>query len=77
MKFYISQKKIPLLQKDFQQYFEAADLIVADNMYEVLVPDGKSMIKLPHEAFSGRCYHKARLNLIDKEINWESYICRK
>jgi len=65
------------LEKDFQQYFEAADLIVADNMYEVLVPAGKRMIKLPHEAFSGRCYHKARLNLIDKEINWESYICRK
>ncbi len=62
---------------EFVPYFERAACIVADNMYEVIVPENKNMLKLPHEAFSGRCYHKARLNLIDKKINWESYICRK
>lgn len=62
---------------EFAPYFEAAELVIADNMYEVIVPKNKSMIKVPHEAFSGRCYHKARLNLIDKKINWESYICKK
>ena len=62
---------------DLAEYFERAQCIVADNMYEVIVPEGKKMLKLPHEAFSGRCYHKARLNLIDRKINWESYICRK
>ena len=57
--------------------FAQADLIVCDNMYLPIVPPGKKYIALPHEAFSGRCYHKARLNLIDKYIDWKSLICRK
>ena len=57
--------------------FAQADLIVCDNMYLPIVPSGKKYIALPHEAFSGRCYHKARLNLIDKYIDWKSLICRK
>ncbi len=56
---------------------EAFELIVADPMYEPIIPAGKKLIRLPHEAFSGRCYHRERLNLMDKKVNWENYICRK
>lgn len=64
-------------EKFIAKEFSKADLIVCDNMYLPIVPAGKRFIALPHEAFSGRCYHKARLNLIDKKNNWDSLICRK
>ncbi len=64
-------------EKDIAGEFAAAELIVCDNMYLPVVPAGRQYIALPHEAFSGRCYHKKRLNLIDKKINWEDHICRK
>ena len=65
------------LEKFLAQEFCKADLIVCDNMYLPIVPADKEFIALPHEAFSGRCYHRNRLNLIDKKINWENHICRK
>ena len=64
-------------EKFIAQEFCKADLIVCDNMYLPIVPADKEFTALPHEAFSGRCYHKNRLNLIDKKINWENHICRK
>ena len=65
------------MEKNIAQEFEKADLIVCDNMYLPIVLAEKEFIALPHEAFSGRCYHKNRLNLIDRKINWENHICRK
>jgi hypothetical protein len=64
-------------EKFIAQEFSKADLIVCDNMYLPIVPENKQYIALPHEAFSGRCYHKNRLNLINKYIDWKSLICRK
>ncbi len=64
-------------EKDIAAEFAKAELIICDNMYLPIVPAGKKYIALPHEAFSGRCYHKKRLNLIDKKIDWNSLICRK
>ena len=59
------------------QEFSKAELIVCDNMYLPIVPENRQYVALPHEAFSGRCYHRNRLNLIDKTIDWKSLICRK
>ena len=52
-------------------------MVIADNMYNPIIPSGCKVINIPHEAFSGRCYHKARLNLINKKVEWENHICRK
>lgn len=52
-------------------------LVIADNMYNPIIPGGCKVINIPHEAFSGRCYHKARLNLMDRKVEWENHICKK
>ena len=64
-------------EKVIAQEFGKADLIICDNMYLPIVPENREYIALPHEAFSGRCFHRNRLNLIDKVIDWKSLICRK
>ena len=53
------------------------ELVIADNMYEVIVPSTAQMLKIPHTAFSGRCYRKEQLNLIGRKIQWENLLCRK
>lgn len=69
------------LQCSTESEIEAAiadsDVVAADNMYEVIVPEGALMLKIPHTAFSGRCYRKQQLNLIDRKIDWENLLCRK
>ncbi|MBE6380243.1 MAG: oxidoreductase [Lentisphaerae bacterium] len=69
------------LQKNSETELELAiadaELVIADNMYEVIVPENAQMLKIPHTAFSGRCYRKQQLDLIDRTIDWESLLCRK
>ena len=47
---------------------EDVQLVVADPMYAPVISAGKKFLRLPHEAFSGRCYHRERLNLINKAM---------
>jgi hypothetical protein len=69
------------MQKNSEAEIESAladaELVIADNMYEVIVPSGSQMLKIPRTAFSGRCYRKEQLNLIGRKIQWENLLCRK
>jgi len=50
--------------------FAEASGVVADPMYAPVCPPDVPFFRLPHEAFSGRCYRKESLNLIDRSLPW-------
>ncbi len=50
--------------------FAASSGVIADPMYAPVCPPDVPFFRLPHEAFSGRCYRKESLNLIDRPLPW-------
>ena len=64
-------------EKELKNFFAGKSTVIADNMYNPIISSGSIVMNIPHEAFSGRCYHKARLNLVNRQIDWEKYLCRK
>lgn len=50
--------------------FAGAAGVIADPMYAPVCPPEVPFYRLPHEAFSGRCYRKESLNLIDRPLPW-------
>ena len=50
--------------------FAGASGVIADPMYAPVCPPDVPFYRLPHEAFSGRCYRKESLNLIDRPLPW-------
>ena len=50
--------------------FAASSGVIADPMYAPVCPPDVPFYRLPHEAFSGRCYRKESLNLIDRPLPW-------
>ena len=50
--------------------FSASSGVIADPMYAPVCPPEVPFHRLPHEAFSGRCYRKESLNLIDRPLPW-------
>ena len=67
------------IKQDYYSITESLDEddVVIDFYDYEIENENRQYIALPHEAFSGRCYHRNRLNLIDKTIDWKSLICRK
>ena len=50
--------------------FAGASGVIADPMYAPVCPPDLPFFRLPHEAFSGRCYRKESPNLIDRPLPW-------
>ena len=50
--------------------FAHASRVIADPMYAPVCPPDVPFLRLPHEAFSGRCYRKESLNLINRPLPW-------
>jgi len=50
--------------------FATSSGVIADPMYAPVCPPDVPFHRLPHEAFSGRCYRKESLNLIDRPLPW-------
>ena len=50
--------------------FAEASGVSADPMYAPVCPPDVPFFRLPHEAFSGRCYRKESLKLIDRPLPW-------
>ncbi len=50
--------------------FAASSGVIADPMYAPVCPPDVPFFRLPNEAFSGRCYRKESLNLIDRPLPW-------
>ncbi len=50
--------------------FAEASGVIADPMYAPVCQPDVPFFRLPHEAFSGRCYRKESLNLIDRPLPW-------
>ena len=48
-----------ILEKEIQK----SEIIIADPLFEPICK-GKRFVRLPHDAFSGRCFHKEAKNLI-------------
>ena len=44
--------------------------VIADPMYAPVCPAETPFLRLPHEAFSGRCYRKESPNLINRPLPW-------
>ncbi|MBR6101943.1 MAG: oxalate:formate antiporter [Ruminococcus sp.] len=42
--------------------------VVADPLYRYILPAGTRLIEVPHFAFSGRCFQRAMVNLINTDI---------
>lgn len=55
--------------------FRLADEIIADPMYQPVSPAGIPFRRLPHEAFSGRCYRKEIPDLIGRELKGSIGTC--
>ena len=53
-----------------EQEIRKSDVIIADPLFEPICK-GKRFIRLPHDAFSGRCFHKEALNLINRELPFD------
>ena len=50
--------------------FADSSRVIADPMYAPVCPPDVAFLRLPHEAFSGRCYRKESLNLINRPLPW-------
>jgi len=50
--------------------FAGASCVIADPMYAPVCPPDVPFFRLPHEAFSGRCFRKESMNLIDRPLPW-------
>lgn len=46
-------------------YLEAAEMLIADPMYQPICPEGVKFVALPHEAFSGRIYRGQMWQMVD------------
>lgn len=55
-------------EDDAEAAFAASSAVIADPMYEPVSPPDIPFRRLPHEAFSGRCYRHAIPDLIGKEF---------
>lgn len=53
-----------ILEKEIRK----SEIIIADPLFEPICK-GKKFIRLPHDAFSGRCFHKEAVNLINAELD--------
>ena len=51
--------------------FAESEWIIADPLYEPLIPAGAAFRRYPHEAFSGRCFSSGIPNLICRSIKQE------
>lgn len=51
-------------EDELAPHLEKAKILIADPLYRPICPPNCSFIPLPHEAFSGRIYHKEKPNLI-------------
>ncbi len=62
-------------EDDIVPLIKNARLVIADPLYEPIIPSGAKFVSLPHEAFSGRIYHSGNKNLVTdfhdflKELN--------
>lgn len=56
-------------EEEIQKLTEQAELVIADPLYEPILPKTCRFISLPHEAFSGRMYRKNIPNLMSININ--------
>lgn len=52
-------------------YLAPAQTIIADPLYRPICPPDANFIALPHEAFSGRIFHKAMPNLV---TNFDTFL---
>ena len=50
--------------------FAKSSRVIADPMYAPVCPADTPFLRLPHEAFSGRCYRKESPNLINRPLPW-------
>ncbi len=55
--------------------FAGASGVIADPLYAPVSPPGMPFVRLPHEAFSGRCFHRERRRLIDCKMEWDQWLC--
>lgn len=51
-------------EDDIEFIIKDAKTVIADPLYQPIVPEGAHFVPLPHEAFSGRIYHQAMPNLV-------------
>lgn len=57
-------------EEDIEAYLKETSpkTVIADPLYQYIVPDNTRFIALPHFAFSGRCFQKDMRSLINKNI---------
>ena len=59
-------------EDDLTALLKDAPLVIADGLYEPVVPSSAKFYNLPHEAFSGRMYRDKLPNLINKPLKKEN-----
>lgn len=59
---------------EIEKQVSSADIIVADPLYQPICSKSTSFRRLPHEAFSGRCFRKESKNLINNKQELECFL---
>lgn len=59
-------------EEDLTALLKDAPVVIADGLYEPVVPSSAKFYNLPHEAFSGRMYRDKLPNLINKPLKKEN-----
>ncbi len=62
-------------ETDAEKAFAEAEEIFADPMYQPVCPEHIPFRRMPHEAFSGRCYRKEIKNRICRKLEWRNEPC--
>lgn len=55
-------------EEDLEALLQNAAWVIADPLYQPLVPQGAGFIPFSHEAFSGRCFRGQRVNVLDDQV---------
>ena len=55
-------------EEDLEALLQDAAWVIADPLYQPLLPQGAGFIPFSHEAFSGRCFRGQRVNVLDDQV---------
>ncbi len=54
-------------EERLEEELKASEIVIADPLFRPICGDGE-FIRLPHDAFSGRCYKSEEINMIDTDV---------
>ena len=48
----------------------APETVIADPLYQYILPENVQLVRLPHFAFSGRCFQREMRDIVRRKPDW-------